>query len=141
MDPAFEKMAAELEKEMWQEYSEATIDHVQHPRNMGSIEKADGFAHLTGSCGDSIKIWVKIEKESIAEIAFMTDGCGTSVAAGSMVTELAKGKTISEALEITGLDVLNALGGLPDDSVHCALLAANTLQESIKSYLTSQNTP
>jgi len=109
-------------------YSETVIDHFMNPRNLGDMEDADGFAKVTGPCGDTMEIWLKVKNGTVADATFMTDGCGTSIASGSMVTELAKGKSIGEAQRINQRYVLDALGGLPDESQHCALLAANTLK-------------
>jgi len=116
-------------------YSETTIEHAQNPRNVGNMNDADGFARVTGPCGNTVEIWLKVENDAIAEATFTTDGCETSIASGSMVTEMAKGKRISEALKISQSDVLSALDGLPEESEHCALLAANTLRKAIKDYL------
>lgn len=136
-----DKIVEELQKEAWAGYSEIVIDHAQNPRNVGSVPDADGFASVTGPCGDTMKIWLKIQNGTIQQATFWTDGCGTSIAAGSMVTELAKGKAIATALRITQKDVLDALGGLPEDSIHCALLAANTVREAAKDYLAIKNEP
>ena len=122
-------------------YTETTIDHAMNPRNMGRIDNADGFASVTGSCGDTMEIWLKIRNGTVARATFLTDGCGTSIAAGSMVTELAKGKAVTEALRVNEQDVLDALGGLPEESMHCALLAANTLKETVKDYLALKKEP
>jgi len=103
-------------------YSDIVIDHAMNPRNVGIMQDADGFARVTGPCGDTI-------------------GCGTSTASGSMVTELVKGKIVSEAQKIGQQDVLSALGGLPEESEHCALLAANTLKEAIRDYLEMKKEP
>jgi nitrogen fixation NifU-like protein len=141
MAPDLDKIAEELQKEVWADYSEVVIDHAQNPRNVGILHDADGFASVTGPCGDTMKIWLKVSNSTIKEATFWTDGCGTSIAAGSMVTELAKGKTVACALRITQQDVLDALEGLPEDSIHCALLAANTLKEAAKDYLSNKNEP
>jgi nitrogen fixation NifU-like protein len=141
MGSEVDKIAEELEKEVWTGYTEVVIDHAQNPRNVGSIENADGVAMVTGPCGDTMEIWLRVREEVIKEATFWTDGCGTTIAAGSMVTELTKGKTIREAMRITEKDVLDALGGLPEESQHCALLAANTLKEAVKDYVTYRNEP
>ena len=120
--------------DMRKTYTETTIDHAMNPRNVGTIKDSEGFAKVTGSCGDTMEIWLKVKDNTVDRITFLTDGCGTSISAGSMVTELAKGKTIPEVLKITQQDVLSALGGLPQESVHCALLAADTLRGAIKDY-------
>jgi nitrogen fixation NifU-like protein len=141
MASELDKIAEDLQKEAWAGFTETTVDHAQHPRNVGSIPNADGVATVTGPCGDSMEIWVRVIENVIKEATFWTDGCGTTIAAGSMVTELAKGKTIREAMTITQKDVLDALGGLPEESQHCALLAANSLKEAIKDYLVYKNEP
>jgi len=122
-------------------YSEIVIDHASNPRNVGKIDNADGFARITGPCGDTMEIWLRVKNETITEATFMTDGCGTTIVAGSMVTELARGKSAGQALTIGQQDVLNALGGLPEESQHCALLAANTLREAIKDYVVLKKEP
>lgn len=141
MASELDKIAEELQKQIWAEYTETVIEHAQNPRNMGNIHDADGFARITGPCGDTMEIWLTVKDNTIKQVTFQTDGCGTSVAAGSMVTEMAKGKTISAAFKVTQQDILNSLGGLPDDSVHCALLAANTLNKAIKDYLANKSEP
>jgi nitrogen fixation NifU-like protein len=122
-------------------YSETVIDHAMNPRNLGPMPDADGFARITGPCGDTMEVWLKVNNNTITVVNFMTDGCGPSIASGSMVTELAKGKNIAKALKISQEDVLKALGGLPKESQHCALLAADTLKAAIKDYLALQREP
>jgi len=113
-------------------YSERTIDHATNPRNLGAMRNFDGFARITGPCGDTMEVWLKVINNTITDIAFMTDGCGPSIASGSMMTELAKGKSITAAIRIFQQDILDALGGLPEESQHCALLAADTLKAAIR---------
>jgi nitrogen fixation NifU-like protein len=122
-------------------YSKTAIDHMRNPRNAGLITNPDGQARITGPCGDTMEIWLKVSDGVVEQATFWTDGCGTTIAAGSMATEIAKGKRAAEAFRISQQDVLEALGGLPDDSVHCALLAANTLREAVKDYLAYRNEP
>ncbi len=122
-------------------YSAMVIDHATNPRNVGDINKADGRAVVTGSCGDIMGIWLIVKNETIHDISFVTEGCGTSIASGSMITELAKGKSISEAMNINQEDVLDALGGLPEESRHCAQLAASTLKAAIRDYLQMKREP
>ena len=141
MSSELDEIASELQKEMWAGYSETVVDHAQNPRNVGAIYDADGFASVTGPCGDTMQIWLKVRDGIVRYATFRTDGCGATISAGSMVTELAKGKTISEAYRITQQNVLDALGGLPEESVHCALLAANTLKAAIRDYLDTRNEP
>ena len=141
MTSSWEKFEELIKQEMRKIYSEAAIEHSMNPRNLGDLEDADGFAKVIGPCGDTMEIWLKVKNGTIANATFMTDGCGTSIASGSMVTELAKGRSISEARRISQQDVLGALGGLPEESEHCALLAADTLKEAIKDCLAMEREP
>jgi len=141
MTSSWEQFEELVKAEMRKVYSETAIDHAMNPRNVGDMEDADGFARVTGPCGDTMEIWLKVKNGTIANATFMTDGCGTSIASGSIVTELAKGKSVSETQRISQQDVLNAIGGLPEESEHCALLAANTLREAIKDYLAMTKEP
>ena len=105
------------------------------------MQDADGFARVTGPCGDTMEIWLKVNGDTIINASFITDGCGTSIASGSMVTEMTKSKHISDAQKTTQQDVLDALGGLPQESEHCALLAANTLKAAIRDYIAMKREP
>ncbi len=122
-------------------YSETAVDHMNNPRNAGMISSPDGQACITGPCGDTMQIWLRVRDGVIEQASFWTDGCGTTIAAGSMVTELARGKRALEAYSIRQQDVLDALGGLPDESVHCALLAANALKQAVQDYLAYRREP
>jgi len=141
MTSSWEKFEELIKAEMRKVYSETAIEHSMNPKNVGDMEDADGFAKVTGSCGDTMEIWIKVKNDTITNATFMTDGCGTSIASGSIVTEMAKEKSIAEARKISRQDVLSALGGLPEESQHCALLAANTLKEAIRDYLTMRKEP
>ena len=140
-DDRFKELEQSVMEDMKEVYSEKTIDHFLNPRNLGEIPAPDGFGRVTGPCGDTMEIYLKVRDGKVMNASFWTDGCGTSIASGSMVTELAKKKGLIEARKITQDDVLDALGGLPEDSRHCALLAANTLREAIKDYLAFKNEP
>jgi len=122
-------------------YSQTVIDHALNPRNVGAIQAAAGYASVTGPCRDTVEIWLNVRNDTIVKASFMTDGCGTTVAAGSTITELVKGKSVNQALKIGQEDVLSALEGLPEESKHCALLAANTLKAAVKDYLAFRNEP
>jgi len=141
MTSSWEKYEELIKAEMKKVYSETVVEHSMNPRNVGDIEDADGFAKVIGPCGDTMEIWLKVNSDTISDASFMTDGCGTTIASGSMVTEMAKGRTVFHAQKITQQDVLNALGGLPEESEHCALLAANTLKEAIKDYFSLKREP
>jgi nitrogen fixation NifU-like protein len=105
------------------------------PHNLGRLEVFNGHARITGPCGDTMEFWINVKGGEIESVSFITDGCGPSLAAGSMTTCLAEGKTVKEAKTITQKDVLDALEGLPEDHQHCALLAANTLTAACDDYL------
>lgn len=140
-DDSFKELEQTVVDDMKQIYSEKTVDHFLNPRNLAVIADPDGFARVTGPCGDTMEIRIRVKDGRILNTSLWTDGCGPSIASGSMVTELARGKSIIEAQNITQQDVLEALGGLPEDSLHCALLAANTLREAIRDYLASRAEP
>jgi len=139
-DP-FKELEQSVMEDMKKVYSEKTIDHFLKPRNLGDIPAPDGFGRVTGPCGDTMEICLKVRDDKVINASFWTDGCGPSIASGSIVTEMAKQKNISEVQRISQHDVLTALGGLPEESEHCALLAANTLKEAIKDYLAFKKEP
>ncbi len=141
MASEFDELQELVMADMRKVYSETVIDHAMNPRNVGGMGNADGFGRVTGSCGDTMEIWLRVRNGIIADATFLTDGCGTSIASGSMVTELVKGKSIPQAQKVTQQGVLDALGGLPEDSLHCALLAAETLKEAIKDYFALRKEP
>ena len=142
MSNDFEKTANELQESIMEDarkiYSEKVIERWLNPRNWGEVREADGFAKIKGPCGDTMQVSFKVKDLRISNIRFTTSGCATSIASGSMATELAKGRKIEEAAEISQEMILDALDGLPEESVHCALLASNTLKEAIKDYLNSK---
>ena len=117
----------------WQ-ISARALDRFVHPRNLGPLPNADGQARVTGPCGDTMEIWLRVERGRIARATFVTDGCGPSLASGSMVTELAEGMSLEEASHLQQNDVLDALGGLPEESTHCAVLAVITLRAAIEGF-------
>jgi nitrogen fixation NifU-like protein len=146
MSNDFEKMVNEIQESIMEDarrtYSEKVIERWLNPRNLGKIRNADGFAKIKGPCGDTMQISLKVKDHRISKIRFTTDGCASSIAAGSMATELAQGDKLEEAAEISQQMILEGLDGLPEESVHCALLASNTLKEAIKNYFDSKkNSP
>ena len=134
-------MADEPQNQDFAGFSQTVIDHARNPRNVGTIPNPDGYASAIGSCGDIMEIWLRIKGDIIQNATFLTTGCGPTVAALSLVTELAKGKTIAESKEITPEYVLNTLGGLPEENIECAVLAATILREAIRDYLAFKNEP
>ena len=118
-----------------EEYSNKVMDHFMNPRNVGEIPDADGVGQVGNPvCGDIMKMYLKIENNIITDVKFKTFGCGAAVATSSMATELIKGKTIEEALEITNKAVAEALDGLPPIKMHCSNLAEQAIKAAIEDY-------
>ena len=116
-------------------YSEKVMDHFRNPRNVGEIPDADGVGEIGNvTCGDIMKIFIKVEDDIIKDVKFQTFGCGSAIATSSMVTEMVKGKSLEEAESITNKAVAEALDGLPPEKMHCSNLAADALHEAIKDY-------
>ena len=120
-------------------YSEKVMDHFQNPRNVGEIENADGIGtEGNPTCGDLMTIYIKVEDNIITDVKFKTFGCGAAIATSSMITEMAVGKTIEEALKISRNDVADELEGLPPVKMHCSNLAADALRAAIADYKMKQ---
>ncbi len=120
-------------------YSDIVLDHFQHPRNVGVIPEADAIAAMESPvCGDLMEIYLDIEDGYIRDAKFRTFGCGAAIASSSMATEMVKGKSLAEALTLTDEDVARALGGLPEQKMHCSNLAASTIHKAIRQYLEKQ---
>ena len=116
-------------------YTETVMDHFMHPRNVGSIENADGVGEVgNAKCGDIMKIYLKIENNIIEDVKFETFGCGSAIASSSMATEMIKGKSIHEALELTNKAVAEALDGLPPVKIHCSMLAEQAIHAAVEDY-------
>jgi len=116
-------------------YTEKVMDHFKNPRNMGEIPDADGVGTVGNPvCGDMMTIYIKVKDNRIEDIKFKTFGCGAAVATSSMVTEIAQGKTLEEAMKITRASVAESLGGLPPVKMHCSNLAADALHAAIEDY-------
>jgi nitrogen fixation NifU-like protein len=116
-------------------YSKKVMDHFMNPRNVGVIKDYDGYGKVGNPvCGDLMEMYIKVKDDIITDIKFKTFGCGSAIATSSMVTEIAKGKNVDEALKITRGDVANELDGLPPQKMHCSNLAADALHAAIKDY-------
>ncbi len=116
-------------------YSDKVMEHFRNPHNVGEIPNADGVGTVGNPVyGDMMTIYIKVKDNRIANIKFKTFGCGAAVATSSMITELAKNKTLEDALKITRQDVADSLGGLPPIKMHCSNLAADALHEAVKDY-------
>lgn len=121
-------------------YTEIVMDHFKNPRNVGSIENADGVGQVgNAKCGDIMKIYLKIKDDMIEDAKFETFGCGSAIASSSMATELIIGKSINEAVEFTNKAVVEALGGLPPVKIHCSVLAEQAIKSALYDYAQKNN--
>ena len=121
-------------------YSKEVMDHFTAPRNVGEIKNADGMGEIGNpTCGDMMTFYIKVKDNILEDIKFKTFGCGAAIAVSSMVSEMAKGKTLDEALKITNKDVAKELGGLPKNKLHCSNLGADALHAAIEDYKKKQN--
>ncbi len=116
-------------------YSEKVMDHFLHPRNVGVIEDANAIGEVgNAKCGDIMKMYMKIEDDTIRDVKFETFGCGSAIASSSMATEMIKGKPVSEAMQLTNKAVAEALDGLPAHKIHCSVLAEEAIQSALADY-------
>ncbi len=123
-------------RDVWSLYSDKVMEHFKNPRNVGEIENPDGIGHVGNPvCGDIMELYIKVNDSTIIDAKFKTFGCGAAIATSSMVTEMVKGKSIGEALEISNLAVAEALDGLPPIKMHCSVLAEEALKLAIDDYL------
>ncbi len=128
----FEKWKQKVIEQLRSVYSDKTIDMFLRTKDNRTIDSPDGFARITGSCGDTMEIFLKVDNGIIIDSSFQTDGCNPSHAAGGMVAEMVKGKRVDKMKLLTSRAILNALGGLPEDHKHCASLAVDTLKEALE---------
>ena len=120
-------------------YSEKVMDHFANPRNVGEIPDADGVGEVgNAKCGDIMKMYIKVEDNIITDVKFNTFGCGSAIATSSMATEMIKGKSIDEALELSNKAVVEALDGLPTNKIHCSVLAEEAVKAAIEDYRSRQ---
>ena len=120
-------------------YSERVMEHFRNPRNVGEIENASGVGEIGNPvCGDMMTFYVKVDNDILTDVKFKTFGCGAAIAVSSMVSEMAKGKTVAEAMKISNADVAKELGGLPPNKLHCSNLGADALHRAIENYLQKQ---
>lgn len=122
-------------------YSEKVMDHFRNPRNVGSLENADGIGEVgNAKCGDIMKIYLKIDDDIVSDVKFETFGCGSAIASSSMATELIKGKPLKDVLELTNKAVTEALDGLPAHKLHCSVLAEEAIKAAVDDYHRKQGT-
>ena len=118
-----------------QDYSEKVMEHFSNPQNVGSMDDADGVGKVGNPvCGDIMKLFIKVKDGKVSDVRFQTFGCAAAIATSSMVTQMVKGKSLEEAMEITNQAVADALDGLPKQKMHCSALAEQALQKAIKNY-------
>jgi nitrogen fixation NifU-like protein len=130
------KMLEKIQNEIYEQermiFSERVIEEYNNPKNIGKMEQPDAFATITGWCGDTMEIYLKMDHDIIEDILFMTDGCGATIACGSMLTSMVKGKSIDKVEIITKDDLITALEGLPEENLYCAHLAIIKLENALK---------
>lgn len=122
-------------------FNDTVADHALHPRHVGSLADADGFASVYSDCGECMEIWLQISENTIVDIAFWTDGCAATIACGSMVTELVNGKSPEAVMQMTYEAVVDGLNGLPAGNYHCAELAIGAVQTAVSDYRALQRDP
>ncbi len=121
-------------------YTEKVMDHFMNPRNVGEIENADGIGEVGNvKCGDIMKMYLKIEDNVIQDVKFKTFGCGSAIATSSIATEMIKGKTVEQALQLTNKAVVEALDGLPPQKIHCSVLAEQAVKSALLDYARKKN--
>jgi len=142
MSEDFDNFARNLQAQIFEEtkqaYGSVAFERWLHPKYMGKIDLADGYARVTGPCQDTMEIFLRFEDGRVAEATYQTDGCGSSAVCGSFAAEMALGRTPDELLEVSGDAILKKLGGLPKEDEHCAQLAGETLQEALGDYMKRQ---
>ena len=134
IDEIADEIQQSIIEDALKEFSARVVEEAINPKNVGEIENPDGEGTITGSCSDTLEISLKVDHDRIVDIRFLTDGCGALIACGSVLTELTKGKTIEEASGIKDQDIMLVLEELPEDHLHCPVLAVNTLKEAIEDY-------
>ncbi len=116
-------------------YNQVVMDHLKHPRNMGEMESPDGVGEAQNPvCGDTMRLFIKVETNRITDVKFLTFGCGAAIASSSITTEMIKGKTIDQALLISDEAIVEALGGLPPSKIHCSVLAEKAIRAAVADY-------
>lgn len=131
LDRFVEELQQQIIEETRAVYSDKVVEELYHPRNLGRMQQPDARGIVQGWCGDTMEIYLRLDSDRIEEASFITDGCGPSVACGSMLTTMVTGMSREEASEIQPEDLLKALDGLPEESVHCTELAVSTLQNAL----------
>ena len=139
MTDTLDDFVEDLQKRIYEEtreaYGDAAFERWLNPVYQGTLDDPDGYARITGSCGDTMEIYLKFENGKVKDAVYRTDGCGSSSVCGSYAAEMAHDKTPDEVLDVTGEAILEKLGGLPEEERHCAFLAAEALQEALHQFM------
>jgi nitrogen fixation NifU-like protein len=138
LDEFTQQLQSQIYTEAEKMYGPVVFERWRTPLYMGRLEAPDGYGRITGSCGDTMQIFLKFENDRVRQASFITDGCGTSTVCGSFAAELSLGKNPDDILLVTGETILQILGDLPEEERHCAFLAAETLQAAVADYLQHQ---
>ncbi len=143
MSKDFDNFVNGLQDQIFEEtreaYGDVAFQRWLKPLYMGVMDNPDGYGRITGSCGDTIQIFLKFENEKVKKALFQTDGCGSSAVCGSFAAELALGKSPDEIVDITGESILNKLESFPEEDKHCAFLSAEALQDAVNDYMIKQS--
>jgi nitrogen fixation NifU-like protein len=134
LEKLIEELQEKVEYNEEQAYSKVVIQEYRNPSNFGVLKNPDAIGKMKGPCGDTMKITLTIENNRIKKCSFWTDGCGATIACGSMLTKMIKGKTLTNIKDINNFDILDALEGLPIEHTHCSILAINTLNQAIQKF-------
>ena len=137
-DALVEKLHEQIFNETKEAFGETGFQRWRNPLYRGALQKPDAHARITGKCGDTMEIFLKIKNDCVIEASYMTDGCGASTVCGSFAAEIAHGKTPDKLIDITGETILKKIGRFPKENEHCAFLAAETIQEALKNYMILQ---
>lgn len=139
---ATRRLREETEREILRNYGPTVLDHWKSPRNLGLLYGPDGYARVTGTCGDTMEMTVRLDGDRVVACGFQTDGCGSTMVCGSAATWLATNRTFVEALAaVNARGILEVLGGLPETDIHCAELAAETLRRALADHLAHRGSP
>lgn len=131
LDQLVDQLQSRIDEEEARVFSRTTLEEARHPSNMGPMEDPTITAHRVGTCGDSMEFFVKVEDDVLVEVTFLTDGCGATVACGSMLSKMVKGRRVDEVMSLRETDLIERLDGLPEENLHCARLAVGTLQGAV----------
>ena len=138
LDDFVQKLQKQIDEETRVAWGDLAFQRWLEPLYMGAMKNADAWGRVTGRCGDTMEIFLRFEADKVKEASFQTDGCGSSLICGSFAAEMSLGKTLEELVDITGDQILEVLGGLPEEDRHCAFLAAETVQEAFNHYMIRQ---